>query len=79
MREMLDHYRKMEDFEVSTTDRQIERHDTTVHSYLKAMESGRKNKDTKLLQRLNEGNIKRDNAKVQEYLVRRLQNIPKAM
>lgn len=40
MREMLDHYRKMEDFEVSTSDRQIERNDTSVHAYLKEMESG---------------------------------------
>ena len=40
MREMLDHYRKMEDFELSTSDRQIERNDTTVHSYLKQMEVG---------------------------------------
>ena len=37
MREMLDHYRKMEDFEASTSDRQIERNDTTVHAYLKQM------------------------------------------
>ena len=35
MLEILDHYRRMEDFEVSTSDRQIERNDTTVHAYLK--------------------------------------------
>jgi hypothetical protein len=43
------------------------------------MEMGSKNKDTKLLQQLQEGAIKRENEKVQEYLVRRLQNIPKAL
>lgn len=49
MREMLDHYRKMEDFDVSTSDRQIERNDTTVHSYLKQMEIGSRHQDSKLL------------------------------
>jgi hypothetical protein len=39
MREMLDHYRKMDDFKDSTSDRQIERNDTTVHAYLKNMEN----------------------------------------
>jgi len=38
MREMIDHYRKTEDFKDSTTDRQIERNDKTVHAYLKQME-----------------------------------------
>ena len=46
MREMLDHYRKMEDFVDSTSDRQIERQDKTVHAYLKEMEKGPKNADT---------------------------------
>ena len=49
MREMLDHYRRMEDFEQSTTDRQIERTDTTVHAYLKQMEVGARHKDAKTL------------------------------
>ena len=49
MREMLDHYRKMEDFEQSTSDRQIERYDTTVHAYLKQMESGVRDPDTRTL------------------------------
>ena len=46
MREILDHYRKMEDFENSTTDRQILRQDKTVHAYLKQMESGARHPDT---------------------------------
>lgn len=49
MREMLDHYRKTEDFEDSTSNRQIERNDTTVHAYLKQMEAGSRHKDTKTL------------------------------
>ena len=79
MREMLDHYRKTEDFEDSTTDRQIERNDTTVHAYLKQMEVGESHPDTKTLQKLQKGSVEREDKAVQEYLVRRLQNIPKAM
>ena len=80
MREMLDHYRKTEDFKDSTSDRQVERNDKSVHAYLKQMEvksSG--DEDLKTLQSLQEGEIRRDHEKVQEYLVRRLQNMPKAM
>ena len=49
MREILEHYRKMEDFEVSTSDRQIVRQDLAVHSYLKRMEVGKKSADAELL------------------------------
>ena len=49
MREMLDHYRKMEDFQDSTSDRQIERQDKSVHAYLKEMEVGSRHRDTKTL------------------------------
>ena len=79
MREMLDHYRKMEDFELSTSDRQIERNDTTVHSYLKQMELGSRHQDSKLLSKLQEGAIEKDDALVKQYLRKRLQSIPKAM
>ena len=79
MREMLDHYRTYEDFDESTSERQIERHSFDVHSYLKQMEVGSKHKDAKLLKRLQDGEIKRDNKKMNEYLVRRLQAVPKAM
>eukprot|EP00806_Schmidingerella_arcuata_P001505 Macronucleus_2358.p2 GENE.Macronucleus_2358~~Macronucleus_2358.p2 ORF type:complete len:207 (+),score=51.22 Macronucleus_2358:1-621(+) len=79
MRQTLDHYRKFEDFEVSTSDRQIERNDVTVHSYLKQMEVGKNHTDAKLLRKLQEGEIERDNANFQKYLVKRLQNIPRAM
>lgn len=79
MREMLDHYRKMENFDAATTDRQIERADTTVHAYLKKMESGKFHRDTKTLEKLQRGVIEKDNARVKEYLTRRLQEIPKAM
>lgn len=72
MREMLEHYRKMEDFEVSTSDRQIERNDTTVHSYLKQMEVGRYHNDAKLLKQVQEGEIAKENARVKDYLIRRL-------
>lgn len=64
MREMLDHYRKMEDFESSTTDRQILRHDSAVHAYLKQMEMGRKHPDTKLLQQYQEASTEQDDKKV---------------
>ena len=79
MREMLDHYRKVEDFEVSTSERQVERNDTTVHAYLKEMEVGSRHADTKTLQKLQKGAIEKENQIVQEYLVRRLQKIPKAL
>ena len=71
-RQMLEHYRKMEDFAVSTSDRQIERNDLSVHSYLKQMEVGRDHKDAKLLQELQAGEIERDNARMKNYLIRRL-------
>ena len=79
MREMLDHYRKFEDFDVSTSDRQIERNSEEVHSYLKQMEVGSEHADAKLLKSLQEGEIKRENKRINSYLVKRLQAIPKAM
>ena len=79
MRQTLDHYRKFEDFESATSDRQIERNDLTVHSYLKQMEVGRNHSDAKLVKKLQEGEIEKDNAQFQKYLIKRLQNIPRAM
>lgn len=79
MRDILEHYRVMEDFETSTSDRQIERNDTTVHAYLKHMESGPKHMDTKTLKKLQRNEIDKDNLRVKQYLTRRLQEIPKAM
>ena len=79
MRQTLDHYRKFEDFELATSDRQIERDDLTVHSYLKQMSVGRKHNDAKLIKKLQEGQIEKDNATFQKYLVKRLQNMPRAM
>ena len=46
---MLDNYRAAEDFERSTTKKHIERNDTKVHQYLKAMESGADHPDTETL------------------------------
>lgn len=79
MREMLDLYRTTEDFKVSTSDRQIEREDLTVHAYLKQMEMGRDHPDSQTLQALQRGELKKDDEVVRNYLIKRLQNIPKAM
>ena len=46
LREMLDNYRKAEEFSRATTDRQITRNDRKVHEYLKIMESGESHPDT---------------------------------
>ena len=72
MREMLDHYRRVEDFKMATSDRQIERDDTTVHAYLKTMEVGGKHKDAKTLQAVQQGQAAKDDERVREYLIRRL-------
>lgn len=79
MRDILEHYRVMEDFKTSTSDRQIERNDTSVHAYLKQMEVGEKHMDAKTLRKLQKNEIDKDNLKVKQYLTRRLQEIPKAM
>lgn len=76
---MLDNYRRTEDFARSTTDRQILRHDTKVHEYLKIMESGESHPDAETLRQLQEGIIKKDDAKVKNYLIKRLNDIPSAM
>lgn len=53
MREMIDHYRKTEAFSDSTTPRQIERNDKSVHAFLKQMEVGdHPDKDLETLQEL---------------------------
>ena len=44
--EMLDLYRKAEDFQESTSRRRVQRQDKSVHSYLKIMESGEIHPDT---------------------------------
>ena len=61
LREMLDSYRAIEDFERSTTKKNIERNDIQVHKFLKAMESGPDHPDTETLQKLQEGIIEKDN------------------
>ena len=69
----------MEDFRTATSDRQIQRDDTTVHAYLKTMEVGGRHEDAKILQAVQQGQAAKDDKRVREYLVRRLQAIPKAM
>ena len=49
LREILDNYRAAEEFQRSTTNKQIERNDTKVHEYLKIMESGESHPDTETI------------------------------
>ena len=42
----------MDEFLEATSDRQIEREDTTVHAFLKQLEVGETHRDTKTLQAL---------------------------
>ena len=49
LREILDTYRAAEEFQRATTDKQIKRHDTKVHEYLKVLESGDSHPDSETI------------------------------
>ena len=70
--EMLDLYRKTEDFQESTSKRRIKNQEKKVHSYLKVMESGELHPDTQTIMDVQRGALAEDSLKMKKYLMKRL-------
>ena len=78
VRKMLDTYRHMEEFEEVTTDKHLLRNDRKLHTYLKEMEVGAGHDDAKTVRAVHEGTMELENKKMKDYLIKKLQQAPRA-
>lgn len=76
---MLDIYRDAETLKTHATKKQARLYDTQVHSFLKTMATGPKHPDAVLLSKVHEGELKHDSKAMHDYLIRRLNEVPRGL
>ena len=70
VRDMWSQYTKRASFQESTRPQQMKRDPEQVHAYLKTLEEGAASEDAQTLQRVAEGQMQKDDAKMQNYLIK---------
>jgi len=77
-REMLDLYRTSVSLKENSTARGVHRDPAKVHSFLKTLEMGATDPDSKILEHVHNGDLKMTDKPMHDYLVKKLNEVPHA-
>ena len=70
VRDMWGEYTRRASFQDTTRPQQIKRDPEQVHAYLKTLEEGVESEDAQTLKKVAEGQMQKDDAKMQNYLIK---------
>ena len=73
VRDMWSEYTKRTSFQEQTRTQHMQRDPEQVHAYLKTMEEGIESEDAQTLRKVAEGQIQKDDSKMQNYLIKQFQ------
>ena len=73
VRDMWQEYTKRASFQEKTRDQQLKRDPEQVHAYLKTLEEGIYSEDAKTLSEYAQGNITKEDSRMQNYLIKQYQ------